>query len=147
MSRFSATGKALATTFAVNALSIRSTATQRAMIEELYVYAETAVVFINPALFLTTVVDTAGTAVTFQKEDPGSGAASCTCVTLPTGGTLAAVASKRASLPAVIGSGFIWSWPPGEGLIVPLSLSAVLRNDHASTTGPAITWGVTIREV
>ena len=145
MSRFSATGKTLATAANSNILSIRSTATQRAMIEELYAYAEAATAWLSPALFLTTVVDTAGTGVTFQKEDGGSGAASVTLQTIPTGGTLAAVAHKRASLPAVIGSGFIWSWPPGEGLIVAVSLSAMLRND--GVIGPAITWGATVREV
>jgi hypothetical protein len=145
VSRFSAAGKTLATAANSNILSIRSTATQRAMIEELYVYAEAATAWLSPALFLTTVVDTAGTAVVLQKEDNGSGAASVTVVTIPTGGTLAAVAHKRASLPAVIGSGFIWSWPPGEGLVVPVSLSAMLRND--GVIGPAITWGLTVREV
>lgn len=145
MSRFSASGKTLATAANSNILSIRSTATQRAMIEEFYCYAEAATAWLSPALFLTTVVDTAGTGVTLQKEDNGSGAASCTVQTIPTGGTLAAVANKRASLPAVIGSGFMWSWPPGEGLIVPPSLSAMLRND--GVIGPAITWGLTIREV
>jgi hypothetical protein len=145
VSRFSATGKALGTAANSNIFSIRSTATQRAMIEELYCYAEAATAWLSPALFLTSTVDTAGTGVTFQKEDPGSGAASVTLVTIPTGGTLAAVAAKRASVPAVIGSGFVWSWPIGEGLIVPLSLSAMLRND--GVIGPAITWGVTVREV
>jgi hypothetical protein len=145
MSRFSATGKTLATAANSNILSVRSTAAQRAMIEEFYCYTEAATAWVSPALFLTTAVDTAGTAVTAQREDNGSGSPSCTVLTIPTGGTLAAVAHKRASIPAVIGSGFIWSWPPGEGLIVPLSLSAMLRND--GVIGPAITWGVTFREV
>lgn len=145
MSRFSVTGKTLGTIANSNILSIRSTATQRAMIEELYVYSETGVAWLSPALFLTTVVDTAGTAVVFQKEDPGSGAASITLATIPTGGTLAAVAHRRASLPNTVGSGFIWAWPPGEGMIVPLSLSAMLRND--GVVGPSITWGMTCREV
>jgi hypothetical protein len=145
MSRWSASGKTLATAANSNILSIRSTAAQRAMIEELYAYSEAATAWLSPALFLTTVVDTAGTAVVFQKEDNGAGTVSCTLQTIPTGGTLAAVAHKRASLPAVSGSGFIWSWPPYEGLIVPPSLSAMLRND--GVVGPAITWGVTIREV
>lgn len=145
MSRFSATGKTLATAANSNIFSIRSTANQRAMIEELYCYSEAATAWLSPALFLTTVIDTAGTGVVLQKEDNGAGGVSVTVQTIPTGGTLAAVAHKRASLPAVIGSGFIWSWPPGEGLIVPVSLSAMLRND--GVIGPAITWGVTIREV
>jgi hypothetical protein len=145
MSRFSASGKTLATAANSNILSIRSTANQRAMIEELYVYAEAATAWVSAALFLTTIVDTAGTGVVLQKEDNGAGTVSVTVQTIPTGGTLAAVAHKRASLPAVIGSGFIWSWPPGEGLIVPPSLSAMLRND--GVIGPAITWGLTIREV
>jgi hypothetical protein len=115
------------------------------MLEEMYVYSEAATAFLSPALFLTTVVDTAGTGVTLQKEDNGAGTASVTLQTIPTSGTLASVAHKRASLAAVVGSGFIWAWPPGEGLIVPLSLSVMFRND--GVVGPAITWGVTIREV
>lgn len=145
MSRFTASGKALATAANSNLWSVRSTAAQRAMIEEIMVFSEAATAFLSPALFLTTVVDTVGTAVVAQKEDNGSGAASVTVQTIPTGGTLAAVAHRRASIPNLAGSGFIWAWPPGEGLIVPPSLSAMLRND--GVIGPAITWSVTFREV
>jgi hypothetical protein len=145
VSVFSVAGKTLATAANSNILSVRSTTTQRAMIEEIAVYSEAATAWVSAALFLTTVVDTSGSARVFQKTDPGSGAASVTLQTIPTGGTLAGEAHERASLPAVIGSGFIWSWPPGEGLIVPLSLSAMLRND--GVIGPAITWKVRVREV
>ena len=88
VSRFSATGKAFATPAATNFLSIRSTATQRAMIEEFYCYSEAATLWGNAALFLTTTVDTGGTAVALQKEDNGSGAPSVTMVFSPSGGTI-----------------------------------------------------------
>ena len=140
MARFVSTGKALATTANTNLISIRSAAQQRAKILEISCWAEAATAWVNPALFLTTVVDTAGTGVTGQKEDSGSGTASVTVVTGPTGGTLAAVAHRRASLPAVIGAGFSWQWPEDEPLRVPLSLSALIRND--GVVGPAISWQV-----
>lgn len=140
MARFSASGKTLATAANSNILSIRSTATQRARILELHIYSEAATAWLSPALFLTTVVDTAGTAVAGQKEDSGAGAASVVVSTIPTGGTLATVATRRASIPAVAGSGFMWLWPDSDPLKVPLSLSAMLRND--GVIGPAITWVV-----
>ncbi|HUR08569.1 MAG TPA: hypothetical protein VM347_38935 [Nonomuraea sp.] len=140
MARFVASGKTLATAANSNILSIRSAAQQRARILEIHLYAEAATAWVSPALFLTTVVDTAGTAVAGQKEDPGAGAPSCTVQTIPTGGTLAAVAIRRGTIPAVIGSGLIWAWPDADPLKVPLGLSAMLRND--GVIGPAITWVV-----
>lgn len=140
MARFSVSGKTLGTAANSNILSIRSTASQRARILEIHLYAEAATAWVSPALFLTTVVDTAGTAVAGQKEDSGAGAPSIVVSTIPTGGTLAGVAVRRASIPAVVGAGVIWAWPDSDPLRVPLSLSAMLRND--GVIGPAITWVV-----
>jgi len=140
MARFAASGKTLATAANSNILSIRSTATQRARVLELHLFAETAVAWVNPALFLTTVVDTAGTAVAGQREDSGSGAPTCVVSTIPTGGTLAAVAHRRATIPGSVGQGIIWIWPDSDPLRVPLSLSMLLRND--GVVGPAITWTI-----
>ncbi len=136
--RFVATGKALATAANTNVLSIRSSSGQRVKVEEVHVFAETAVALTNPALFMTTVVDTAGTAVAGQKEDPGMSAATAVVSTLPTGGTLAAVAIRRGAIPSTVGSGIMWLWSSAEPLIVPLSLSLILRND--GVIGPAISW-------
>lgn len=141
MARFTVTGKALATTANTNLIELRSAAQQRLKLLEFYVYAEAATAFANPALFITSVVGTAGTAVAAQKEDSGSGTASCTCVTTPTGGTLAAVAMRRAVIPATIGAGVFWGWPDEEPLRVPLALSVIFRNDGA--VGPAVSWGAT----
>lgn len=138
MARFTASGKALATAANSNLLSIRPPSTVRVGLLELHLYAETAVAFAAPALFLTTVVDTVGTAVAGQKEDNGSAAALAVVSTIPTGGTLAAVASRRGVIPATIGSGLMWLWPETAPLNVPPSLSAMLRNDGA--LGPAVTW-------
>lgn len=140
MARYAASGKTLATAANSNILSIRSGAQQRVRILELHLFAEAATAWVSPALFMTTVVDTAGTAVTAQKEDSGGGTATCTVQTIPTGGTLATVAHRRATIPAVIGSGLIWQWPDHDPLRVPLSLSAMLRND--GVIGPAITWTI-----
>lgn len=140
MARFSVSGKTLATAANSNIFSLRSTAAVRAELLEVHLWAETAVAWVSPALFLTTVVDTAGTAVAGQKEDSGSGTPVCTFSTIPTGGTLAAVAHRRASLPNVVGSGLIWAWPDHAPLLVPLSLSVMLRND--GVVGPAISYTV-----
>lgn len=137
MARFAVSGKAQAMALNTNVISFRSAAQQRMKLEELAVFSEAATA-LNLALFLTTVVDTAGTGVTAVKEDSGSGTPSCTVATGPTGGTLAASATRRAFLPAVIGAAVIWTWPSDEPLRIPLSLSAVLRNDGAA--GPAVTW-------
>lgn len=140
MARFTATGKTLGTAANSNIFSIRSAAQQRARILEITCWAEAATAWLSPAAFITTVVDTAGTAVTGQKEDSGSGTPSVVVSTVPTGGTLAAVAIRRASIPAVIGAGFSWQWPEDEPLRVPLALSLMVRND--GVIGPAITWQV-----
>lgn len=145
MSRFSTSGSALATAANTNVISFRSTASQRVMLEEIGLFAEAATA-LAASLFLTTVVDTAGTAVALQKDDPGAGTASITCVTGPTGGTLAGTASRRAHIPAVIGAGIVWAWPTNDGLLVPLSLSLVVRN-AGGAAGPAITWYASLREV
>lgn len=50
----------------------------------------------------------------------------------------AANAVRRVRLPAAIGAGIIWSWPPGDPLIVPASGSMVLFNNH-SAAGAAAT--------
>ncbi len=137
-SRYVACGKALATAANTNILSIRSTASQRMQVEEVHLFAEAATAFVSPALFMTTVVDTAGTAVTGQKEDPGLPAAVGVVSTGPTGGTLAAVAIRRGAIAAAVGSGVMWLWPESSPLTVPLSLSLIVRNDGA--IGPAVAW-------
>jgi hypothetical protein len=144
MARYVATGKTLATAANSNIFSVRAATQQRARILEITCYAEAATAWVSPALFMTTVVDTAGTAVAGQKEDPGAGTPSIVVSTIPTGGTLATVAMRRASIPAVIGAGFQWLWTPADPVIVPLSLSAMLRND--GVIGPAITWQVVWEE-
>jgi hypothetical protein len=138
MARFSASGKTLATTANTNLIEIRSAAQQRLRLLEFHVFAETAVAFVNPALFITSVVGTGGTSVAGQKEDSGSGTPSITVVTGPTGGTVAAVAVRRTTLAATIGSGMVWVWPDSDPLRVPLSLSVIFRND--GIVGPAVTW-------
>lgn len=135
---YSASGKALATTANTNLISIRSTALVRARIREFHYFSEASTAFANPAIFLTTVVDTAGTAVVGQKNDPNSPTASCTVQTGPTGGTLAAVANRRGGSANTVGSGLMWIFDANDPLIVPLSLSMVFRND--GVIGPAISW-------
>ena len=142
--KFDVSGKAQATAASTNVISFRSTSAVRLQLVEFGVFSEAATA-LNLALFMTTVVDTAGTGVTAVKQDPASAAAACSCVTGPTGGTLAATAQRRAYLPAVAGSAAIFTWPDNAPLIVPLSLSLVVRNDVASA-GPAITWYATWQE-
>ncbi len=137
-SRYVATGKALATAANTNILSIRSSSTGRVNVEEVHLFTEAATAWVAPSLFMTTVVDTAGTAVAGQKEDPSLASPSAVVSTLPTGGTLAAVAVRRRALAGAIGSGLMWLWPSSSALVVPLNLSMVIRND--GVLGPAVTW-------
>lgn len=138
MARYAASGKALATAANTNLVELRSTASQSANLLEFSVWAEAATAFVNPGLFLTTVVGTAGTAVTPQKEDQRYAAAACSIVTGPTGGTVATVAHRRGVIPATIGAGIIWIWPDSRPLNIPLSLSLIFRND--GVVGPAVSW-------
>lgn len=139
MARYVSSGKTLATAANSNLFSVRSASQDRAGIAEIGIFTEAATALFL-ALFTTTVVDTAGTAVTPQKEDSGSGTSAVTCQTIPTGGTLNTVAIRRAYLPAVAGSAVIWTWPVKDELLVPLSQSLMVRND--GVIGPAITWYV-----
>jgi hypothetical protein len=141
MTVFTTAGKGLVLTANSNVLSIRSTATKKARILEITAYCETATAFLNPALFLTTVVDASGTAVAGQPDDGTTTSNDCTVQTAPTGGTLRSTPHKRASAPATAGAGFQWIWPDYRPLIVPVGLSAILRNDGAAT--PTITWMIT----
>lgn len=142
-SKWTAGGRGLATAASGNLVSLRSTANQRAHLHELYVVSEAATIF-QPALYLTTVVDTAGSGLVPQKLHSGSGPAQCSIVTIPTGGTKATVAVGRAYLPAIAGSAWVWTWDE-VGLEIPLGLSLMVVNDIASA-GPAITWQATWSE-
>ncbi|MDQ3224950.1 MAG: hypothetical protein M3Q75_15985 [Gemmatimonadota bacterium] len=142
--RYVASGRALASAANSNMLSLRSSGTSRCGILELHLFSEAATAFVAPALFLTSVVDTAGTVVAGQKEDNGAAGPVTVVSTGPTGGTLAAVATRRGVLPSVVGSGLMWIWPESAPLMVPPLLSALLRNDGA--LGPAVTWVVVWQE-
>lgn len=144
MALYVASGKTLATAANSNLLELRAHATaQRARLKELAVWAETAVA-LNLALFRTTAIGTAGTAVAGQPRNPADGPANGALVTIPTGGTLAAVAVERAFLPAVIGSAVVFGYNDQDVLIAALGGSLMLRNDGA--IGPAITWKITWQE-
>jgi hypothetical protein len=139
--RYAASGKGQTTAAATNIISLRSTASVYAQLVQFTWVAEAATALPNGSLFLTTVVDTSGTAVAGQKRYVGAPSPSCTVVTGPTGGTLASVAIDRAGTPNSSGAGWIWNFESSP-IWVPLSLSIVFRNDHASSAGPAISWTI-----
>jgi hypothetical protein len=97
VARYRYSGKALATALGTNVVEIRTPSTARARLRHLKVFSEAATA-LNLALFRTTVVGTAGTAVTATKTDPADAAPGSSVVTGPTGGTLEATA--RARVPA-----------------------------------------------
>lgn len=69
------------------------------------------------------------TPVNFLQEDPNDVLAAnvaLSALAWGTGPTVPTAFLKRISLPAVIGTGVIWTWP--KGLVVPASESIVLWN-------------------
>lgn len=138
MAIYQASGKALATAANTNVLELRAPSTDRARLLEIGVFSEAATA-LNLALFRTTTIGTAGTAVTPEKGSLADGTAAVSVVTGPTGGVLASTALRRVSIAGTTGAGIVWTFVRGETeVIVPLSGSIMLRNDGA--VGPAITW-------
>lgn len=138
MALYRASGKTLATTANANIIELRAPSTRRIEVREVSIVAEAATAtFI--ALFKTTAVGTAGTAVTGQAVDPKVGAASSTLVTAPTGGTNSTVAVGRWHF-AAVGAAAVWEWPAHEPMIIDPGLSFVVRSD--GTLGASITWNI-----
>lgn len=118
-----------------NVLELRAPSTRRIEVRKLELVAEAATAtFI--AVYRSTVVGTAGTAVAGQPLDPRLGASTSSLVTGPTGGTLAAVAMARWQN-AAIGAAVAWDWPAHEPFIIDPALSMILRSD--GTLGAAHT--------
>jgi hypothetical protein len=144
VARYRYSGKALATALGTNVVEIRTPSTARARLRHLKVFSEAATA-LNLALFRTTVVGTAGTAVTATKTDPADAAPGSSVVTGPTGGTLEATAPERAFLPAAAGAAVVLYSEGDDELYLPASSSFMVRNDGAAA-GPAITWELEIEE-
>jgi hypothetical protein len=67
--------------------------------------------------------------VTVVAEDTGEPTGTAqTALAWGTGPTIPAVFLRRIGFPATIGSGIIWSWWNGPGLLIPVSSSLILWN-------------------
>jgi hypothetical protein len=66
-----------------------------------------------------------------QADDPADvvavGATAVAWGTAPTTPT-SSIYLRRIGLPAAIGSGFIWTWPEGPGLVIPVAASLAIYN-------------------
>lgn len=143
MARYAYSGKAQATAANTNIIEVRAAATDRVRLRQLHVSIEAATA-LNLALFRTTVIGTAGTAVTATKQDNAEGAASASVVTGPTGGTLETTAVRRFFLPAAAGASVMYVFEGDDEIVLPVSGSLMIRNDGA--IGPAITWTLETEE-
>jgi hypothetical protein len=130
-------GVTAALTTATAIATVLTGSSPRAEIREIGVFAATAaageVGLGRPAANGTG----AGTGTLVQAGDPADAAGVTTLVPGPTGfATLQPTAPtnfmRRIQLPAVIGSGIVWSWGPGE-LIVAVSSNLVIWQIGATT--------------
>lgn len=141
MPRYRASGKSQATGASGNVVSVRAPAGSDCAITRFEVVAEAATATF-PALFRTTVVDTAGTAVALQPVNFRDRAAAATVQTAPTGGTKAAVAVDRWHMAAIGAAKIIL---PDDPLEIPAGLSLILVQDSGSA-GSAISWLIEVEE-
>ena len=127
----------------------RNAATRRCYVYEVGVFLGAATAS-GAALARAGVQGTGGaSSATGQAEDSAAPNATATGLFVnaftvaPT--FTAANTMRRVRLPAAIGAGIIWSWPESDPLIVPVSGSLVVYNNHsaagAAATDVYIVWG------
>lgn len=102
---------------------------------ELHIFLNTAVAT-KVGLFRTTAVGTRTSPAAYLNEDPGDQAPlSTSALAWSVAATKAATALRRASFPATIGAGIIWTWGQ-RGLLIPKGTTAGLM--LANTAGAII---------
>jgi len=113
----------------------RTPADRVARIFEIKVFTSTAVA-LSVGVIRSATVGATFTSATPQAEDVRSVASTCAVDTaITTAPTIGTVYMEKIVLPAVIGSGMIWTFP--QGLVVPVSAGLLLWNFGAAT-GPAV---------
>lgn len=110
---------------------LRSAATERLRIREIGIFMGAATASIFGLGRPAAIGVTPTTPVTVQAQDPGDPAGTAQTAlawaTKPTA-PASSIYLRRIGLPAAIGAGVIWSWPPGGELIVPISYSIAIYN-------------------
>lgn len=110
------------------------TAAVNGRLMELHIFLNTAVAT-KVGLFRTTAVGTRTTPTTYLNEDPNDQTPLHTsALAWSVAATKAAQALRRATFPATIGAGIIWTW--SRGLIIPKGTTAGLM--LANTAGAII---------
>lgn len=114
------------------AVDLRAGASERLRIREIGIFNSTAVAS-SLGLIREATMGTASTTVAGQPEDPGDATATGLVGTAWSAApTIGATYLRKIILPNVIGAGLIWSWPPGEELIIPVSAGLVIWNFGAA---------------
>jgi hypothetical protein len=109
------------------AWEIRTASTDRARVVEIGVFLAAATASTYGIGRPAAIGVTPTTPVTVIAEDSGSPAGTAqSALAWGTGPTVPTAFFRRASMPATIGSGVIWTFP--QGLIIPVSGSLVLWN-------------------
>ena len=129
MAQYSVADRTASVTTAVRLMELRTAATERIYITEIGV--SVAVAGASPSLGIIRVNALGVTPTTpklGQARDPADAVSvSSTAVAWATPPTLPAtpIYLRRVTLPATIGAGWVWTFPPGSELVVPVS-SAIL---------------------
>lgn len=134
-------------TAAARFAEIRTAATDRAFVREIGVAVGVAGAAPTIGLIRPNAIGvTPTTPKTAQSLDPAAPAASITsAVAWGTAPTLPGtpIYLARVGLPASLGAGWVWSWNPGEELIIPVSSSLLIDCIALSAaTATAIDWYV-----
>lgn len=123
-----------ATASGANLWDLAAPAAQPLRVLELHIFMNTAVAT-KVGLFRTSAIGTRTSPTTYNNEDPGDQTPVATsALTFSVQPTLASTAVRRATLPANVGAGFIWTWGP-RGLVIAKSGSIVLANTAGATIG------------
>lgn len=122
-----------ATASGANLWDIAGTAAQNGRLMELHVFLNTAVAT-KIGLFRATALGTRTTPTTFENEDPSDEASVITsALAWSVALTKNANAMRRATFPATIGAGIIWTW--ARGLMIPKNQGLVLANTAGAVIG------------
>lgn len=139
MRRYSLSVRTVAAAAGAPFCDLRTPSGNRVYIREIgvFVASQATPAVSGIGLIRPNAVGTASTTQAGASEDPSEPAASGTLVgtvwsSAPTiAGTPAYL--RKATLPATVGVGIIWTWQEGKPLIVPISSSLIVWNFHSAT--------------
>jgi hypothetical protein len=133
VARYSLRTRTTVTTNAAACYELRSTSTDKLFVQEIGIFLGAATASTYGLGRPQAIGVTPTSPVTVLAEDPGDPAGTATtAVAWGTGPTVPTQFLRAVALPAVIGSGIIWTFG-GRGLAVPVSSSLVLWNLTANS--------------